>query len=338
MRRFLTVPTAILTVVLLIAGCTSSDDTADDETTIAAPATTVAPPETATTAASTTSTTLSETAAIATAEALQEALNEKNLVYATWESGSLTLDMHVPAEPGAAPIVVYLPGRGSPGAPSWLVEGLVEEGAIMFVVRYARGHAGGYSILSDHGAAARAMAESVACAIHFAREQALELGSDDQHVVLTGFSLGGGVAVHAALFGTTLEARWDEYGAEGGPPHQVECEVTDGSTHVDAVVGMSGRYDVFVPTYEGKFGSTYQQERDPELWEFLSSSIGASPDLTVRLIHGESDNAIPYENSTEFATVLTDAGYDVGEVVAFEGGHWVSTEFAIPTIMEVTGP
>jgi hypothetical protein len=58
MRRFLTVPTAILTVVLLIAGCTSSDDTADDETTIAAPATTVAPPETATT-----STTLSLIAA-----------------------------------------------------------------------------------------------------------------------------------------------------------------------------------------------------------------------------------------------------------------------------------
>ena len=49
MRRFLTVPTAVLTVVVLIAGCSSSDDTADEPTT-AIPATTVAPPETATTA------------------------------------------------------------------------------------------------------------------------------------------------------------------------------------------------------------------------------------------------------------------------------------------------
>ncbi len=87
MRRFLTVPTAILTVVFLIAGCTSSDDTAEEPTT-AAPATTVAPPETATTTAATvappetvtttpiaTSTTVSPAAAIAAVNAFNDALN-----------------------------------------------------------------------------------------------------------------------------------------------------------------------------------------------------------------------------------------------------------------------
>jgi hypothetical protein len=90
MRRFLTGPAAILTVVCLIAGCTSSDDTAD-ETTTAAPATTVAPPETATTVAATTSTTLSETAAIATVEALQEALNayDSDAVLALFADGGV---------------------------------------------------------------------------------------------------------------------------------------------------------------------------------------------------------------------------------------------------------
>jgi hypothetical protein len=29
-------------------------------------------------------------------------------------------------------------------------------------------------------------------------------------------------------------------------------------------------------------GRAYQQERDPELWEFLSSSIGVNPDLKTR--------------------------------------------------------
>lgn len=80
MRRSLTVPTVLFTAVLLIAGCTSGDDTAEEPTTTATPATTaapgttVAPPETVTTEA-VTSTTMSLTAAIAMAEASQEALN-----------------------------------------------------------------------------------------------------------------------------------------------------------------------------------------------------------------------------------------------------------------------
>jgi hypothetical protein len=48
LKRFLTVPAAILMVVVLIGACTSSDDTAEEPTT-EVPAATVAPPETATT-------------------------------------------------------------------------------------------------------------------------------------------------------------------------------------------------------------------------------------------------------------------------------------------------
>lgn len=157
-------------------------------------------------------------------------------------------------------------------------------------------------------------------------------------VVLTGFSNGGGLAAHAALFGASLEARWDEYAAEGGPDGQVECEVTEGSTEVDALVGMGGNYDVFVPAYDGKWGNAYQQEHDRALWQFLASPIGASPDLTVRLIHGTADGLIPVENSVEFATMLTDAGYDVGEVATFAGGHVPPpAELSLSTIMEAIG-
>lgn len=273
----------------------------------------------------------------ATAADQAGAVTEMDLVYATWEEGSLTLDMHVPAEPGGAPIVVYLPGRGLRNAPPWLVEGLVEEGAIVFVVRYARGGAGPEAILSDVGAYVRAMGESVACAIHFARERASELGSDEPNLVLSGFSLGGGVAAHAALFGTTLEARWDEYGEEGGPPHQVDCNVTKGSTHVDALVGMGGAYDLFVPAYEGKYGRAYQQENDPELQEFLAGSIGTNPELEVHLIHGEADYTIPYENSVGFADMLADAGYDV-HLTGFDGGHSEPKDVTGSTSLEVIGP
>ena len=102
-------------------------------------------------------------------------------------------------------------------------------------------------------------------------------------------------------------------------------------------MAVAGIYDVFVPIYDGKWGRVFQQERYPELWEFLSSSIGANPDLKIRLLHGESDSGVSYENSAAFARTLIDAGYDV-EVVAFDGGHWVPTELLIPTVMELIGP
>ena len=299
---------SFILVVLLLPACS---DTADDSV--------------GTTLASTT-----------TVEDQALAVTEEDLVYATWAEGSLTLDLHPPAKPADAPIVIYLPGRGRDFAPPWIVRGLVDEGAFVLVVRYPASNSTPEQVLADHGADAGAKAESVACAINYARAQASEFGNNDPVVVLTGFSNGGGLGAHAALFGATLEARWDEYAAEGGPSRQVECEITDGSTHVDALVSMGGPYDVNVPIYDGKYGRAYQQEQDPELWEFLSSSIGANPDLKVRLIHGTSDY-IPVEDPTEFAALLTDAGYDV-ELVTFDGGHEVAPpEVFFPTAMEVVG-
>ena len=313
---------SFIVVVLLLAACS---DGADDSvgTTLAS---------TPTTAAATTTTTTT------TVEDQAVAVIEKDLVYATWEEGSLMLNMHAPAKPAGAPIVIYLPGRGQEtAADPWMVAGLVDEGAFVFVVRYAAFRSGPEEILADRGADAGAQAESVACAINYARAQASNFGNNDPVVVLTGDSNGSGLGAHAALFGATLEARWDEYAAEGGPPRQVECEVTDGSTHVDALVGRGGNYDVLVPIYDGSYGRAYQQERDPELWEFLSSSIGVNPDLKVRLIHGTSD-WIPVEQAAEFAATLTDAGYDA-QFTTFDGGHWSPpTELSLSTIMELLGP
>jgi hypothetical protein len=99
---------------------------------------------------------------------------------------------------------------------------------------------------------------------------------------------------------------------------------------------MAAPYDVFVPIYDGKWGRAYQQERDPQLQEFLSSSIGANPDLKVRLIHGTSDH-IPVEDAAEFAALLTDAGHDV-QLATFEGGHGEPpTDLYSSTIREVLG-
>jgi pimeloyl-ACP methyl ester carboxylesterase len=265
-----------------------------------------------------------------------EAVTERGVPYATWKGRTLTLDIHAPAEPEDAPVVVYLPGLGEYGVPFALLDGLIENGAIVFVVRYAAMNSGAETILAAGSVDVRAMADSVACAMHMARDRAAQLGSADPVAVLTGFSMGGAPAAHAALFGSDLERRWEEFAAEGGPPRQAECEVATGSTHVDALVGLAGAYDMFVPAYEGKYGRGYQQARNSEQGQFLASAVGLNPGLRIRLIHGTRDSTIPYENSPEFAEVLSEAGYDV-QVVDFEGGHGVDSELTLSTILGLIG-
>jgi hypothetical protein len=242
---------------------------------------------------------------------------------------SLRLDMYVPADPAGAPIVIT--------DMSEIVDELAQAGVI--VVWF---DAGAYpwdteeSILEGHGIVVRENAEEYACAMHLARARAAELGNPDPVVVLTGFSQGGGTVAHAALFGDTLEEAWDGFTANGGPPRQLVCEVPDGSTHADAVVGMSGAYDMYVPIYEGKYGLTYQQAHDPELQAFLASAMGANPDLKVRLIHGTRDDHIPLDNSTGFEAALADAGYDV-QLATFDGWHMAPHDLSLATIMDVLG-
>lgn len=255
-----------------------------------------------------------------------DAIAERGLSYASINGRTLELDMHYPAEPDGAPIVIGASGQ---------TYGLTDEGLMVVSVHFRNGASGPTRALGDLARFMRAPAEELACAIRFARARAAEFGDDDPIVVLVGFSIQGGSAAHVALFGETLEERWDEFETTGGPPRQVECEVTDGSTHVDGLIDMAGVNDAFVPIYDGNHGLTYQQEHDPELQQFLASAIGTNPDLVVRLIHGTNDGLIPVEESIGFEAALADAGYDV-QLITFDGGHVVPpTDLLVSTLSEV---
>jgi predicted esterase len=243
------------------------------------------------------------------------------------------LDLYAPTEPGDWPVVVFLHGIGEIKE-GWTIlpQAIAEQGAIMFVIEYPDISAS-VAIL-DKGKGHREMAETVACAIRFARARASDFGSDNAPVAIAGFSLGGGVGSHVALFGASLDRRWEEYAAsQSGPPRQVDCEVSQGSTHVDALVGIAGAYDAFVG-YDGKYGREFMQEKDPDLWKMLYGSIGLNPDLKVRLLHSETDSVVPYENSVEFEATLAEAGYDV-KLIQFIGGHSAPLELTVQTVMDV---
>ena len=262
----------------------------------------------------------------------------EDLVYATWGEEPLTLSMYAPAESGEWPVVIFFHGRRV-SAPRHVLGDLVAQGVIVFDVEYPFGHhprTPAEELISDQGAGHRAIAESAACAIHYARARASEQGSDTPVVVLAGHSQGGGVAAIAALFGSGIEARWEEYAlARGGPPRQVDCEITDGSTHVDALVGLGANYALFVG-HEEYYGRDFMQSRDPDLWEFLYGSIGENPDLRIRLIHGEQDEVVPYNESVAFEAVLAEAGYDV-RLIPFDGGHG-NMDLLVPTIIDAIQP
>jgi len=258
-----------------------------------------------------------------TAEDHTDARVEAGLVYATRvETGvEVTLDIHVPADPRDAPIVI---------GP---YPDLVEQGMIVVTYYDREYHTGPEQIAVDRGFVRR-MDEHVGCTIRFARARASEVGNDDPTVVLSGFSITSGAAAQVALFGDTLDARWDEFAAAGGPSRQLDCTVTDGSTDVDALIGIAGPYDLAVPIFDGEYGRAYQRERDPEMQEFLASAIGANPDLRIHFIHGTRD-FIPVANTEEFVALLRDAGYDV-QLTTWDGGHdGPPVELLLSALMEV---
>jgi predicted esterase len=261
----------------------------------------------------------------------------KDLVYANGQQPDnpieWKLDYYAPTDPGDWPLLLFLPGLGEKKE-GWTIlpQAIAEQGVIVSVIGYP--NMGPTTAFQDNGKGYREMAETVACAIRFARSRASDFGSYTAPVLIAGFSFGGGVGSHVALFGTSLERRWEEYAASlGGPPRQVDCEVNQGSTHVDALVGIAGPYDAFVG-YDGKYGREFMQERNPELWKMFYGSIGENPDLKVRLLHSKTDFVVPYENSVEFEAVLAEAGYDV-KLIQFIGGHTTPLELTVQTVMDV---
>jgi acetyl esterase/lipase len=259
----------------------------------------------------------------------------KDLVYAKAfkrdQPVELMLDVYAPNEAGNWPIVLYLHDFGETREGTTILpQAIAEQGAIVFNIDYPDIDPSVACL--NQGKGHRELDEIVACAVRYAR--ASDLGSDTAPLAIAGFSWGGGVASHVALMGETVEQRWEEYAAaQGGPPCQCECKVMQGSTHVEALVGIAGAYEAFVG-YDGLYGREFLQEKDPDLWRMLYSSIGENTELKVRLLHSETDSTIPYENSVAFEALLSEAGYDV-KLIPFTGGHTIPLEPTVQTIMDV---
>ena len=256
----------------------------------------------------------------------QEVTTIRNLVYATdrgEDRTELALSLYLPAEAGDAPMVL---DAGWAVADPWA---LATQGVAVF--RANTPDRWGELVVDSDPEALRSMAETVACAVRFARGS--EYGSETAPLVLTGFSRHGATAAHVALANESFDQMWDQYAeSTGGPPLQYDCAVSDASTHIDGLVGAGGPYDNVVGYNGSSYGSPFARdfllEHQPELWEMLWGTVGLHPELQVRLLHGDADGTIPFESSAVFA----EAGHDV-QLLLFEGRHTIPSELLTKTVM-----
>ncbi len=243
----------------------------------------------------------------------------QNITYTAPLQPNLTeqaLDVYAPTEPGPWPVVVVVHGYLVRKEANRLIsEAIAKQGAVVFTADWPAWTSPTVAAQGD-GARLREWAETVACAVRFARTTAPEYGGDPDRVTLVGHSLGGGIGSVVALAGDNIGPSWDEFAAtRGGPPPQIDCLASEGSAYPEAFVGYGGAYMIFESL----------KEDDPELWEIASpyALVGGNPNLRVRFIHGKWDSMFP-EEAVELARQLVETmqemGYDATWTV-LDAGH-----------------
>jgi len=223
----------------------------------------------------------------------------RQIVYADVVEGSTRLDVYAPSQPGPWPVVVVVHGAGqSLGHFKPLASAIASQGAVVYNIdaKYALPFPG-------------VGIEHIACAVRFARATASDYGGDPDRITLMGNCLGATTGAVVALAGDDFEG---------------DCNVTDASARLDALVAYEGVYDYATTVYNQAMDYTNLKDEDPELWEAINpySHIRRNPDLQVRLVHGDDIDAtrdvFPLEVSMEFHQALADARYDV-ELIVVEG-------------------
>ena len=253
----------------------------------------------------------------------------KNLKYATilnTEPEEQLLDIYKPIGEGIWPIVVLLHAKqGRKEGYIKLSQTIAEQGVVVFTINWPTWIMD--IAAKENGKGFREMHEVISCAIRYARANATLYSGDPSTVLLAGHSRGAYNGVLVAFGGGNLGTMWEEYAVtHDGPLSTVECMINDFSPEIDAFLGIGGPYDLY-DIFHG---------RDPELWTIVSpyAFLSQEIDIPIRLIHGEQDDTVPVEVSTEFNHALQMAGFD-SKLILHSGSHSVPTELTITEILNM---
>lgn len=197
---------------------------------------------------------------------------------------------HVPEGVTSAPVVVMVPGgswqSADPRGLQPLAAALAERGilAMPVVIRASR-----------DGVTWPTPVEDILCALADGAATAREEGIDPGPVVLLGHSSGAHLSSVAAL-----------------APERFTPDCEDEAVEPDGVVGLAGPYDIsrFADHAAVLFGNDAGVVED-RLWDAANPVLLAPlhPEVPALLLHGSSDDVVPDDFSTDFATALEDAGH-----------------------------
>ncbi len=250
-----------------------------------------------------------------TADATQAVRVEKDIVYATADGVDLGLDLFLPASVGPHPAIVFVHGGGwtAGDKSSWEDEALrfADEGYVGISINYRLAPAYPFP----------AAVEDTKAAVRWLRTHAADLGIDPARIGAMGSSAGGHLV---AMLGVTD-------GSEGLEGQSGDLSL---SSRVQAVVDYFGPTDLTQagmladPAILAFIGGTCAE--NPLLCRHASPVTYVSPDDPAFLIvHGTSDQRVPFNQSVILRDALQAVGVEVG-LLALEGaGHGWRTNSAL---------
>lgn len=216
-----------------------------------------------------------------------------------------TLTPYFPAaEKASGAVMVVLPGGGYGGLAAH--EGkdyalwLNEQGVAALVLKYRLGTAG-----YRHPV----MLQDAARALRLVRAKAAEWNLDPKRVGIMGSSAGGHLA-------STLLTHFDAGKPDAEDPIERQSSRPDIGILCYAVITM-GQF-----THQGSKHNLLGNNPSPELVEELSNELHVTKETPPCFLwHTYEDQAVPVENSLQFATALRKAGVPFDLHIYQKGGH-----------------
>jgi len=196
---------------------------------------------------------------------------------------------HLPHGVTEAPVVVMIPGGGwrsaVPTGLEPLAAALARQGvvAIPVVIRTA-----------GDGVTYPVPVEDVLCALADGAATARAAGIQPTRLVLLGHSSGAHLSAVATLAPDSVT------------PH---CE--DPLVAPDALVGLAGPYDI--RNFSDAAANLFAADAGDATWDAANPVLLAAqrPDVPVLLLHGDADELVPTQFSTDFAAALRAGGHHV---------------------------
>ncbi|HEU4642536.1 MAG TPA: alpha/beta hydrolase [Gemmatimonadaceae bacterium] len=238
---------------------------------------------------------------------------EPDLTYRTVDGWEGKLDLYVPRAPGTHPLFIYFHGGGwEHGRREMIIANLIPYLEMGYAVANVD-----YRLTKD--APAPAAVEDARCAVRWLAGQAKRYRLDTSRVVLAGESAGA----HLALMAGMLRASDGLDGPCASAPEP----------HIAAIVDWYGITDVRElidgPNRRHWAADWIGQRPDrAELATKLSPLRYVRPGLPpIIMVHGDSDRAVPYQQSVRLRDALARAGVPT-ELITIPGGGHADKDFS----------